>query len=56
MFLVKAVRDAKNETHANEMFLWEFDKEVNFCRDCTKAFSALSAWGGVRRGLLCGLH
>ncbi|KAJ1436831.1 hypothetical protein B484DRAFT_324882, partial [Ochromonadaceae sp. CCMP2298] len=50
---MKAVRDAKNETHANELWCWEFDKEVNYCRDCTKAFSALlrkhhcRACGGV---------
>lgn len=39
MFLAKAVRDAKNENFCNEFFLWELDKEVNFCRDCRKPFS-----------------
>lgn len=39
MFLAKAVRDAKNENFCNEFFLWELDKEVNVCRDCSRPFS-----------------
>mmetsp|Transcript_7849 Transcript_7849/g.13002 ORF Transcript_7849/g.13002 Transcript_7849/m.13002 type:complete len:303 (-) Transcript_7849:1471-2379(-) len=42
MFIAKAVRDAKNETLANEFFLWEMDKEVNNCRDCSKPFSVVT--------------
>lgn len=39
MFLAKVIRDAKNETFSNEIFLWEMDKEVSVCRDCKKPFS-----------------
>eukprot|EP00598_Pedospumella_elongata_P001530 CAMPEP_0184979828 /NCGR_PEP_ID=MMETSP1098-20130426/9940_1 /TAXON_ID=89044 /ORGANISM="Spumella elongata, Strain CCAP 955/1" /LENGTH=319 /DNA_ID=CAMNT_0027503161 /DNA_START=63 /DNA_END=1022 /DNA_ORIENTATION=+ len=39
MFLAKVVREAKNETFCNEVFLWELDKEVTYCRDCRRTFS-----------------
>jgi Zn finger protein HypA/HybF involved in hydrogenase expression len=39
MFLAKVIREAKNETFSNEIFLWELDKEVSECRDCRRPFS-----------------
>lgn len=39
MFLAKVIREAKNETFSNEIFLWELDKEVSECRGCHRPFS-----------------
>ena len=55
MFLAKIVREAKNETFSNEIFLWELDKEVGFCRGCKKPFSVSSRRHHCRNcgGIFC---
>jgi hypothetical protein len=55
MFLAKVVREAKNETFMNEIFLWELDKEVSECRDCRKPFGVVARRHHCRNcgGIFC---